>query len=109
VPVTAARAAEIRAAYDSGLTARACAAQFGVNQETVARAVRAAGGTMRKSGPRPGSAPAAPQARELARLYCQKGWGIQRCANRFHISYALARQALVDQGVTIRSRGGAHR
>jgi SAM-dependent methyltransferase len=50
--MTAERAAEIRAAYDGGLTARACAAKFWVNQETVARAVRATGGTMRRPGPR---------------------------------------------------------
>jgi predicted DNA-binding protein (UPF0251 family) len=107
--VTGEQAAAIRAVYDSGLTARACAVKFGVGQEAVARAVRAAGGTMRSSGPRPGPALDASAAPELARLYRAHGWGIQRCADRFGVSYQAARQALLDQGVTIRGRGGGYR
>jgi transposase-like protein len=47
---TAQQAAQIRAAYESGLSTAQCARRFGCHSSTIARAVRAAGGTIRPRG-----------------------------------------------------------
>ncbi len=93
------KAAEIRAAYDSPMSVRECAAKFGLYSGTITRAIRAAGGTIRAKGPVPRTAdPAA-----VERAYVGQGKTLREISREFGISERVASRILREEaGVELR-------
>jgi hypothetical protein len=94
----AAKAAEIRAAYDSPMSVRECAIKFGLARGTITRAIKAAGGTLRPNGPIPRAAdPAA-----VKHAYVQERKTLREVSHEFRISERAATAILRDAGVQLR-------
>jgi hypothetical protein len=94
----AAKAAEIRAIYDSPVSVRECAVKFGVARGTITRAIRAAGGTLRPNGPIPRTAdPAA-----VKHAYVAERKTLRQVSQEFRISMRRAAVILREAGVELR-------
>jgi excisionase family DNA binding protein len=94
----AADPAAVRAAYDSGLTLRQCAARLGLSMAMTRHAVLAAGGTIRPGGRRAAGHRAAPPAAAGLTASWQAGLSIARVAARHQVRYQDVRAALTATG-----------
>ena len=100
--LTPERRAALVADYEAGMPVRTTAANYGVHRGTIPTLVRRAGAVVRFAGMRD-------EERERASALYEGGMTLKQVAQLLGIGCEAVRQAVVDGGGTIRTRGRSSR